>query len=412
MTSYTFNFKNKTLSRSRLIKLYLLSAAVTVIGMVFLELAVRYHERSADSGMDRSVPELMEALPGMSISGREIGNQLLVHNVALFSQYPTPADITTGYVGTSRSKVLHPSKFGFPGAVVGAGNTYNEITYGLLLQAEILRLKFPELKRVYIEASLLLRRPGRLIVEPDHLKYLPLLRSMESLCPEDGSVPGCQAVFTAVQNVKKSHVSSWKPELMDVRSQLRLTEFLTNSDKSIPVLSDPLLQKLDVHGEKKAPFRRLTDKSDMLPDVTNEHVKVQRLRDISSSAPWDGLFDLIALWGRKNNIQIVFFQPPVRSDLYGFQVQYGLQKHVDDLIRVSSKYQVPFIDLDKPELGYMNDWALFSDEDHLETCVGTGLLILALDKGYESFLSEHQLLPVVEQQALQKDNARLGVCGK
>ncbi|KDD66085.1 hypothetical protein V466_26075 [Pseudomonas mandelii PD30] len=348
----------------------------------------------------------------MSISGREIGNQMLVHNVALFSQYPTPADVTTGYVGTSRSKVLHPNEFGIPGAVVGAGNTYNEITYGLLLQAEILRLKFPELKRVYIETSLLLRRPGRLIVEADHLKYLPLLRSMETLCPDDGSVPGCQAVFEAVHKVKSSHISSWKPEVLGVRNQLRFTELLVSRDKSIPVLADPLLKKLDVNGEKKAPFRRLTDKSDMLPDVTNEHVKVQRLREISSNAPWDGLFDLIALWGKKNNIQIVFFQPPVRSDLYGFQVQYGLQKHVDDLIRVSSKYNVPFIDLDKPELGYMNDWTLFSDEDHLETCIGTGLLILALEKGYESFSSEHQLLPVVEQHMLQKDNTRLETCGK
>lgn len=121
------------------------------------------------------------------IKGREIGNQMLVYNIALFSHHPDPESITSAFVGTSRSKVLRPQWFGLEGAANGSGNTYNEITYGALLQAEILRLRFPNIRTVYLEASLLLRRPDRLIVEEDHRKYLPLL---ESALPLRDGPPG------------------------------------------------------------------------------------------------------------------------------------------------------------------------------------------------------------------------------
>ncbi|PTU04296.1 hypothetical protein DBR45_02570 [Pseudomonas sp. HMWF031] len=146
--------------------------------------------------------------------------------------------------------------------------------------------------------------------------------------------------------------------------------------------------------------------------MTNDNIKVQRLRDISSNAPWDGLVDMFALWGRDHGIQIVLFQPPVRSDLYAYQVKNGLQLHIDDLMRVSKKYQIPFIDMDKPELGYINDWSLFSDEDHMETCVGSGLLVLALEAGAKRFEQQHDLYPVIERPVLERDNKYLEVCKK
>lgn len=410
MTSYTFNSKSLRLTRSSLLKLYVLTAVLVVIGFIGLEVAVRYRESLKQPDVMQSASALMTALPNMTISGRELGNQLLIQNVALFGKYPDPAEVTSGYVGTSRSKVLRPSKFGVPDAVVGAGNTYNEITYGLLLQAEILRLKFPNLKRVYVEASFLLRRPGRLVVEPDHLKYLPLFKTLAPLCSSD--VPGCQQVFAEAAKLTNASMASWKPEMRWHRSEFRFSSLLPRSQESMPVQADPLLGKLEANGEKKGQFKALTEKAEMLPEVTNDNIKVQRLRDISSNAPWDGLFDMFALWGRDHGIQIVLFQPPVRSDLYAFQVKYGLQQHVDDLLRVSTKYQIPFIDLDKPELDYMKDWSLFSDEDHMEACVGSGLLVLALEAGANRFEQQHDLYPVLERSALERDNERLNVCKK
>lgn len=408
MTSYTFNSKSLRLTRSRLIKLYVLTAVALVVGFICLEVAVRYRESFKQVDVMQSAPDLMAALPDMTISGRELGNQLLIQNVALFSQYPDPAQVTSGYVGTSRSKVLRPSKFDIPDAVVGAGNTYNEITYGLLLQAEILRLKFPNLKRVYVETSLLLRRPGRFIVEPDHLKYLPLLKTLAPLCT--GDVPGCQQVFAEAAKITNASKFNWKPQLKHAR-ELRFSSLVQGSQDSMPVKNDPLLGKLEANGEKKGQFRALTEKKDLLPEVTNDNIKVQRLRDISSNAPWDGLFDMFALWGREHGVQVVMFQPPVRSDLYAYQVKYGLEQHVQDLQRVSTKYRIPFIDFDKPEFGYMTDWSLFSDEDHMETCVGSGLLALALEAGVKRFEQQQELEPVITKSMVeQQKNQKLEAC--
>jgi hypothetical protein len=382
-----------------------------IVGFICLEVTVRYRESSKRVNVLQSVPDLMAALPEMTISGRELGNQLLIQNVALFSKYPNPVEVASGYVGTSRSKVLRPSKLGIPHAIVGAGNTYNEITYGLLLQAEIVRLRFPNLKRVYVETSFLLRRPGRLVIEPDHIKYLPLLKSLAPLCSDD--VPGCHRVFAEAGKLNNDSTVSWKPEMRRHRGELRISSFFQHSQDSMLVKDDPLLTTLEANGEKKNLFRTLTEKKDLQPEVTNDNIKVQRLRDISSNAPWDGLFDMFALWGREHGIQIVMFQPPVRSDLYAYQVKYGLQQHVEDLQRISTKFRIPFIDLDKPELGYISDWSLFSDEDHLETCVGSGLLVLAIEKGVQRYEQHQELLPVIGRSMVEQEkNEDLEACLK
>lgn len=411
MTSYTFNSKSLRLTRSRLLRLYVLTALMLIVGFICLEVTVRYRESSKRVNVLQSVPDLMAALPEMTISGRELGNQLLIQNVALFSKYPNPVEVASGYVGTSRSKVLRPSKLGIPHAIVGAGNTYNEITYGLLLQAEIVRLRFPNLKRVYVETSFLLRRPGRLVIEPDHIKYLPLLKSLAPLCSND--VPGCHRVFAEAGKLNNDSTVSWKPEMRRHRGELRISSFFQHSQDSMLVKDDPLLTTLEANGEKKNLFRTLTEKKDLQPEVTNDNIKVQRLRDISSNAPWDGLFDMFALWGREHGIQIVMFQPPVRSDLYAYQVKYGLQQHVEDLQRISTKFRIPFIDLDKPELGYISDWSLFSDEDHLETCVGSGLLVLAIEKGVQRYEQHQELLPVIGRSMVEQEkNEDLEACLK
>jgi hypothetical protein len=396
----------------RLLALYLLTALMLIGLFTALELGIRlYGSKSHTTPED--VPGLMAALPKMKISGRELNNQMLIHNVALFGRHPDPASIATAYIGTSRTKVLRPEHFGLPSTVVGAGNSYNEISYGLLLQAEVLRLRFPYLKRVYFETSMLLRRPGRLIVEEDHRKYIPLLRTLSPLCSNLPNGAPCKQVFKELYSQKNSLDKSLRSELIKKRGDLRLASLLVDKNEDMLAGDDPLLLTLQQNGEKRGLSRTVIPKKDQAPEITHDNVKVQRLRDIASNAPWDGLFDLIALWGRQNDIDVVFFQPPVRSDLYRFQVQYGLERHLADIERVSRQYSVPFIDLNRPELGYMDDASLFSDEDHMETCIGSGLLTLALEESYRKYQAHQELFAKVVRHDLQiAEKRKLGICSK
>lgn len=409
MTSYIFNSKIDKLTRRKLIKLYALTAGLVAAGFLFAEVAVRNHFNEENTYRE-SASELMARLPTSNISDREVGTQFLAQNVALFNTYPTPEDITTGYVGTSRSKILQPSHLGLKGSVIGAGNTYNEISYGLLLQAEILRLRFPNIKTLYVESSLLLRRPGRFIVEPDHMKYLPFLLPLKPLCNDPESIPGCTAVFAGAEAALQPKKFSWKPAISQFRSHLRLSSLMADASTAMQAKNDPFLNTLTSQGERNDVLPTITTAARLLPEIKIDHVKVQRLREITSNAPWDGLFDMFAKWGEAHGIQIVFYQPPVRSDLYNFQKQFGLTEHVNDLKRISSKYQIPFIDLDTPEVGLMQDWSLFSDEDHLGTCKGSTLMMLALEQGVAEFKADKVLEPTIQRASIDQKLAASDVC--
>ena len=84
-------------------------------------------------------------------------------------------------------------------------------------------------------------------------------------------------------------------------------------------MEEPYIKTLLANGERSNMPNQFRSEKDWLPPISESHVKVQRLRAIESWYPWDGLFDMFALWGIKNNVQIVFYQPPVRSDLYFFK---------------------------------------------------------------------------------------------
>ncbi|MEP7729355.1 hypothetical protein [Marinomonas primoryensis] len=353
----------------------------------------------------------MSKLPFMPVSEREKNNQMLANNFFHFSQYPYPEWITTGYVGTSRAKVFRPEHFALSGAVVVGGNSYNEITYGLLLQAELLRLQFPNIKKMYIESSMLLRRPGRLIVEQDHRKYLPLLESIQPICSMLSDDSPCHSVFHSLIDMKKMDNKALYPMMMDLRGSIRFSAFFEDNEKTLTISDTSSLASLQDNGEQKSLPRTLLSKGDWKPETTRENIKVQRLRDVEGYIPGDGLFELIAAWGEKYNIKMVFFQPPVRSDLYSFQLEYGLGKHVADLERISKKYELPFINLNKKNLGYMDDWSIFSDEDHMETCVGSGLLTLALEEGGEKSRGTDELFPVIYRSDVQKKySSNFNVC--
>lgn len=391
-----------------------MSVAAALLSVAALEAGVRIWARVQAAGPPAPSPAaLVEELSRATIGGREIGNQMIVHNTAWFAKHPAPAGVTSAYVGTSRTKPLRPERFGIEGAVNGAGNSYNEISYGLLLQMEALRLQFPKLATVYVESSLLLRRPARLVLEEDHYKYLPLL---EALLPLRDALPGGEAFRRDVQAAREN--GPGRPPrrlaLRSWRSSMRLSNaFGAGAEaKRIPVLQDEWLRGLRPNGERANEAGPRIPRHNWKPAVTPENVTVHRMREIPGWKPWDGLFDLIAMWGRRNGIQVVLFQPPVRSDLHRFQSAQGLADHVADLRRVAAGHAVPFIDLNVPSLGYMDDWSLFSDEDHLETCAGSTLLLAAIGEGARAFREKGDLLPVVPRERVEALHAdRLRRCG-
>lgn len=358
---------------------------IAVFSLIFIEITARIVKLNEQNNHPPiSLVELLSTPQKIKIFHNEISNQTIVHNLFLFQSYPEPEEVEVAYVGTSRTKVFRPSWYGNRYAVVGAGNSYSEITYGLLLQAEILRRKFKNLKTVYIESSLLLRKPNRFFVEPDHEKYLPLL---QSLLPIIKTVPLSEKIATQID--RKSHDYNYPTnpiferglEITKMRNQLKISELLNLSkNQGIAVHEDTWIKTLRPNGERNYLPSFETLFANQKPPIQSSHIKVQRLTGIQDSMPWDGLFEVIAEWGKVNKLNIVFFQPPVRSDLYAYQVELGLDLHNRELKRVAQKYGFSYINLNQPQLGYTKDWTLFSDEDHMETCKGVVLLHYALEQ--------------------------------
>jgi hypothetical protein len=384
--------------------LYTATALVVLATVAVIELSFREAKVSEKKQTQGDVTELLASLEKATISGREIGNQMIAHNVAIFSAHPTPELVETAYVGTSRTKVLRPSWMGQANAVNASGNSYNEISYGLLLQAEVARRRFPNLKRVYFESSLLLRRPARLILEPDHVKYVPLLESLMLLRDQLTGAKQFESELVRAKTTRAKPV--WQLDLLEYRGEIRLSKLLlpggANDNRGIPVRDDPLFKELDASGQRQHMPQAFVPRNEQRPEIAAENVKVQRLRDVTSWTPWDGLFDMVALWGKKHGIEVILFQPPVRSDLYRHKLTMGLSAHEADLSRIANQYHVPFINLNSPELSYMSDWSLFSDEDHMETCLGVVLLQSALEMGYEQFKREGALLPKLARPDVEK----------
>lgn len=385
--------------------LYTATALVVLATVAIIELSLRQAIVTEQNQTQGDATELLASLEKAKISGREIGNQMIVHNVAIFSAHPNPELVETAYVGTSRTKVLRPSWMRQASAVNASGNSYNEISYGLLLQAEVARRRFPNLKRVYVESSLLLRRPARLIVEPDHVKYLPLL---ESLMPLRHQITGANQFEDELLSRQTTQLKPlWKLDFLKHRDDMRLSKLLlpggSNENGAIPVRNDPLFKVLDASGQRQHMPPALVPRAEQRPEITAENVKVQRLRDVPAWVPWDGLFDMVALWGIAHGIEVVLFQPPVRSDLYRYKVAMGLSAHEADLSRIANQYHIPFINLNSPELGYMSDWSLFSDEDHMETCVGVVLLQSALAMGYQQFKRDGALFPKLTRNEVERN---------
>jgi hypothetical protein len=384
---------SEVMANSSMVRKIAMSVLAAMLSLALLEGCVRiYHAHRRSQALAVTPESLVLSLPQARIRGREIGSQMIVHNIALFARHPSPSAVQRAYAGTSRTKVLRPAWFGIEDAVNASGNSYNEVSYGLLMQLEAVRLQFGNVRTVYVESSLLLRRPAGLRLEEDHLKYVALL---DALLPLRDELPGAEKFRQEVQSARDpGGGGTAKLQFVSERSKIRITNALdVEATRSLPVLEDKWIASLLPNGERASKPGPALSKPDQRPEIARDNIKVQRLREIPSWKPWDGLFDMVALWGRQHGIQIVLFQPPVRSDLYRYQVEYGLADHVEDLQRVARQYDVPFIDLNRPSLGFTEDWSLFADEDHMETCPGVILLQGGIEEGLRRFYESGDLLP-------------------
>ena len=380
---------------------------ITLSIFIFLEIRSRNSLPIDVKFVNASSEEMLNLLANATISDREIDNQFIIHNTALFAKYPLKNDINRAYIGTSRSKMLRPSWYGGVDSINASNNSYNEITYGLLLQAELVRIQFPNLREVFVESSMLLRRPNRLIVENDHKKYLSILKEVVVYSEKTADAPISNETV-----LKDAEKINWNESLFfKERKNFYFSNFLNvrkdESDKQLLASEQPYIASLSINGERIGPMNFQREPKDQLPAVVESNVKVQRLKDILDWYPWDGLFEIFALWGKANNVQVIFYQPPVRSDLYEYQLKYGMQKHRDDLIEIATKYEIPFIDFNKPELGFSERWDLFADEDHLETCLGVAYYLRGLELGYDDFKRSRSIVNDISIERVAKEASLL-----
>jgi len=355
----------------------------TVVATFFLLLLVEValHITSTDGQVNPFFlnKNIYQEILNAPLLEKEIDNRFIRHNILLLDNLDNKDTISIGFVGTSRTKALQPSRFGISNAFNSGSNSYNEITYGLLLEAIVLRDYLPNLKRVYIESSMLLRRPAapHFIVEKEHLIYLPMLRrllDLRKLFPQ----------FEAFKNfVTGENAQEFKILLLTEGKRFTVANLIgirsgsKNNDRKLE--QSKVFQNLTETGEYLAvlPNKNDTPKA----AISIENPRVSRIKDVMSYEPFDYLFEMFVAWSKSRGIEIIFVQPPVRSDMLFFQYKYGLEFHNQELERLAEENNVKVINMNFINNGFSEDWEIFSDEDHLATCMGNAVFFTALSHG-------------------------------
>jgi hypothetical protein len=278
-----------------------------------------------------------------------------------------------------------------------------------LIEASFLKQQFPNLQYVFVETSLLNRQepPPAFIVSPDHRKYLPFLVSLQA---ELSATPSAESIATLLsQQSEKSQASHNRlsSELFQHKDQFKISTLLglNETQQKMPVSETDVFKQMNENGVQ-------TDEIVFnLAEIQADSPKSTRLVDIKSRYPWDEQFTALADWAKVKGVTLVFFQPPVRSDFYAFQVQYGLEMHRQDIAQLAQASGFPFIDLNMRSLQYASDWSLFSDADHLGSCKGRYVYAAALQLGFSRWQAQGQLLqPVTRTEAIEHANHLKTAC--
>jgi hypothetical protein len=190
---------------------------------------------------------------------------------------------------------------------------------------------------------------------------------------------------------------------------------LNETQRKMPISETELFQQLDENGVQLEAFSRDVPSNAEArlnsPKIQADDPKITRLVDIKSRYPWDEQFTALADWAKVKGVTLVFFQPPVRSDFYAFQVQYGLEMHRQDIAQLAQASGFPFIDLNMRSLQYASDWSLFSDADHLGSCKGRYVYAAALQLGFNRWQAQgKRLQPVTLPEAIEHANHLKTAC--
>lgn len=361
--------------QKRVVYMTLLATLLLLAG---LEAAARFAQIGVGVSDVFNVSNDFERIVREPLARREKNNKFIKHNIYLLKNLEHPGSFRVALLGTSRTKALSPSRFGYKGYFNAGGNSYNEMTYGLLVDAEALYAYLPNLDKIYVEASLLQRRPPapQFIVEEDHKTYLHILKRFVD---ERRRLQG--AGFELF--LDSGQLTDFKFVLFEDRHKYILSKLLQEGgEESVAfeyIDDSSVFNNINSFGERLRDYDY--ENNNLKPAISSEHPKVQRLKDIPSNSPYDQVFAMLALWGEKRGVEVVFFQPPVRSDLQSFQMLYGLELHNSMLLDLSLKYGVKVINMNFQGNGYSERWNIFSDEDHLTTCLGNASLLSALEYG-------------------------------
>jgi len=268
----------------RLVVLTVLSTAFVVGGVEFLVRAQSIEEEGRSDST-----EGFSRIANEPISSRELDNRFIKHNIHLLQTLKDKENYDVALIGTSRTKVLSSSRFGHMNYFNSAGNSYNEITYGLLVEAEALYEHLPRLTKIYVEASMLLRRPGpsEYTVEKDHLTYLPILKRFSLI---RSGFPGVG--FKSFLN-RKSGTGLYL-KLFDERDKYIASSLLFGDQEVAPELisSSKVFDDITGFGEYKSNFS--FENSDPKAVINIGNPKVQRIKDVASYESFDYLFEMIA----------------------------------------------------------------------------------------------------------------------
>ena len=335
----------------------------TVVSISFFELAVRI-TLEPDQAETGDLHRILDRIP----SQRELENRYSVYNYIKALEHPNKDQIKILMLGTSRTKILKPSLIGQENVFIAGGNSYGETSHSFLIDLIVLTDIFPNIQKVFVETSLLTRhKPDEDWIEEHHHFYPYLaLKHVESL-----NLPSLKKNLGKL--IAKTRRSKKNEELViySIRNKLRLSNFFRENPNSYK--GSKVYKNLSFNGEEKSDYK-LYSKT-FRETIDSKHIKVQRLTKFKNFDEMDRQFLEVESYANLKEIEVIFFQPPVRSDLFTYQKDNGLELHTKDISKTLTSL---FLDFNLAETGFGSDWELFGDHDHLTTKRGNILFLTGL----------------------------------
>lgn len=335
----------------------------TVISISLFEVAVRLtlEPNQAETG---DLHRILDRIP----SQRELENRYSVYNYIKALEHPNKDQIKILMLGTSRTKILKPSLIEQENVFIAGGNSYGETSHSFLIDLIVLTDIFPNIEKVFVETSLLTRhKPDEDWIEEHHHFYPYLaLKHVKSL-----NLPSLEKILEKLIAKTKKSQKTQELIIYSRRNKLRLSNFF--NEKPSGYNDSKIYKNLDLNGEEKSDYKLYSKTFE--ENIDSKHIKVQRLTKFKNFNEMDHQFVEVELYAKAKGIELVFFQPPVRSDLFTYQKENGLEVHIKN---INSSLSSLFLDFNLEVTEFGSSWELFGDHDHLTTKRGNVLFLTGL----------------------------------